>query len=422
MIAYNYFGKEQKLYYEKLENGLEIFILPNHNSKLYHIDVVTRYGSDISSFVPLGEKKEIRLPLGIAHFLEHKMFDMPDFNSFDYYAKTGTYINAGTNYISTRYYMDGKKNYQKNLDEWLRMIYTPHFLDDSVNKEKNIIAEEIKMYDDEPVWTLDYENKKCLYNALFQEKIAGTVESIQQINADILKKTYDVFYQPSNMFIVITGNVPIKETIKIIKSNEALIKRPSNNKIICDEKKEDVKVRKEYSCIYDNVVLPKLTYSFKFNLNDFDIKDKPSLIYYLNIIFSNLFGEASSFNEKIINDQIATNFYIDHIIYDNIYTFTLVSESEYADLFKEMVDKELSKIIVSSNDFERIKKVITSVIIRSLDNTSALASSIVDSILKREYEFDVIASLSKLNYNDLLKIIDKLDFSNHSFVLMLPKE
>ena len=87
-----------------------------------------------------------------------------------------------------------------------------------------------------------------------------------------------------------------------------------------------------------------------------------------------------------------------------------------------MVDKELSKIIVSSNDFERIKKVITSVIIRSLDNTSALALSIVDSILKGEYEFDVIASLSKLNYNDLLKIIDKLDFSNHSFVLMLPKE
>lgn len=422
MITYNYFGNEQKLYYEKLENGLEIFLLPNRCIDAYHIDIVTRYGSDIKEFIPLGEKEYLKLPLGVAHFLEHKLFDMPDSNPFEFYAKSGSFINAGTNYNSTRYYVDGKKMFKKNLDYLIKMVFTPYFQEESINNEKKIISEEIKMYDDEADWILDYETKKCLYHSYYQDKIAGTTDSILAINADILKRTYQTFYQPSNMFIVITGNVPIKETFNIIRNHASIKKIRKKNEIQVKKLHEDKSVVKEYYSFHENVVIPKLNYSFKFDLNDFQFTNKLLLKNYLNIIFSCLFGEASSFNEKVFDEKLATDFYIDHTSIDNIYSLSIDAESEYADLFKDAVDYELSHINISANDFQRIKKVFTSIVIRSLDNINALASTIVVSALKEENDFEQLEILNKLNYDDLQKVIKELDFTNHSFVLMLPKE
>ena len=111
MKILNYFGKEQKIYYEKLNNGLEIYIVPNHNHANYHIEIVTKYGSSIKEFIPIGEKNYLKLPLGVAHFLEHKMFDMENSDAFSFYSKTGTYVNAGTNYFYTKYYIDGKLSF-----------------------------------------------------------------------------------------------------------------------------------------------------------------------------------------------------------------------------------------------------------------------------------------------------------------------
>ena len=217
MKELNYFGKEQKIYYEKLNNGLEIYVVPNSNQDNYHIELVCKYGSSIKEFIPIGEKNYIKLPLGVAHFLEHKTFDMEESDAFEFYGKTGTYVNAGTNYFYTKYYIDGKKSLKKNLEYLLDMVYTPHFKEERVESEKGIIAEEIKMYDDEVDWILDFESKNNLFFTTVNEKIAGTVESIQEIDSNILQKTYDTFYQPSNMFVVATGNIKANEIIDIIK-------------------------------------------------------------------------------------------------------------------------------------------------------------------------------------------------------------
>ena len=101
----NYFGKEQLIYHEKLNNGLEIFILPNHGINNYHVEIVSKYGSSVKEFIPVGETDYLKLPLGVAHFLEHKMFDMKDSDPFKFFSKTGTYVNAGTNYFYTKYYI-----------------------------------------------------------------------------------------------------------------------------------------------------------------------------------------------------------------------------------------------------------------------------------------------------------------------------
>ena len=421
MTEISYFGNEQKVYFEKLSNGLEVYIVPNKNLDNYHIEVVTKYGSSIKEFIPIGEENYLKLPLGVAHFLEHKMFDMEDSDAFSFYSKTGTYINAGTNYFYTKYYIDGKKELKKNLDYLLNMIYTPCINHDRVESEKGIIEEEIKMYDDEAEWILDHESKKNLFFTMVNEKIAGTVESIQKINSDILTRTYHTFYQPSNMFIVATGNIKVDMIMDIIKNNKSLKAKKTNIKIKYKKEKEDISVPKEYSLLEENVVVTKLSYSYKFDLDSFG-SDRLITRLYLSLLFTHLFGETSAFNEKVLDEELAINFYMDHLSFDNIYTLSIEAESEYADLFKEEVDNTLNNISITEEDFNRIKKIWISVVIRSLDNKENLAYSIVDDIIKDGKIYDQLELINKLEYQGLLGVINKLNLNNKSFVLMVPKK
>ena len=421
MKKINYFGNEQEIFYEKLDNGLDVYIVPNSNLDNYHIEVVTKYGSSVKEFIPVNEKEYIKLPLGVAHFLEHKMFDMEESDPFKFYSKTGTYINAGTNYFYTKYYIDGKKDLEKNFDYLLNMIYTPYFREEKVDSEKGIIEEEIKMYDDEADWILDFESKKNLFYTTVNEKIAGTVDSIKKINSNILQRTYDTFYQPSNMFVVVTGNINSDDIINVIKNNKEINERITNKKIVIKKEKENIIVPSEYKIIYENVIVPKLSYSYKIDLDSLS-NDRLKARLYLSLLFTHLFGETSKFNEKVLDNELAINFFLDHLSFDNIYTFTLEAESEYADLFKEEVDNTLKNINISKEDFDRIKKIWISVVIRSLDNKEHLAYSIVDDIMKDDRIYDQFELINKLDYNELLKIINKLNLDNKSFVLMVPKE
>lgn len=421
MREINYFGDEQKIYYEKLKNGLTVYIAPNANSLGYHAELVTKYGSEIEEFIPINEKEYVHLPLGVAHFLEHKTFDMEGADSFNFFSKYGTYANAGTSYYYTKYYIDGKKCFEKNLDYLLSMIFTPFFDDNSIENEKNIIAEEIKMYDDEPEWIIDYEFRKCFFKSIMRDKIAGTVDSIKKINKELLQKVYDTFYQPSNMFLAITGNVNIKKVMEILHNNKALNTKETNKKIVYKEKMEDTSVLDEYKKIKGKIVIPKIKYGYKFSLDDFELKDKKKLRFYLGAIFSILFNDASKFNEDILEKKLSTSFYSFYTSIDNIYMITIDAESDYADLFVEEVEKTLNNIHITNDDFERIKKVWYSIIVRGLDNNTSLANSMIDDLLKDNELYDNLELINILSYDELQSVIKDLNFNNKSFILMVPE-
>ena len=422
MIKYNFFGKEQKIYYEKLDNGLDIFLIPNKKVKKYHLEISVKYGSEIEEFIPIKEKEYYKLPLGVAHFLEHKMFDMENSDPFDFYGKTGTYANAGTNYLCTRYYINGQKNIKKNFDYLLSMVFTPSFTDASIDSERGIIAEEIKMYDDDPEWIMDYESKRNFYFNLFQDKIAGTVDSINEINQNVLLRAYRTFYQPNNMFVIASGNINMKEIINIIKNNEAFSKVKDNYPITIKEKEEPVDVKNEYVRLEENILYPKLKYSFKFCFDDFKDVNKKRIRNYLDLIFTVLFGEGSFFEEKIKKNNLASFFYIDYASLKNIYAFSIEAESEYADIFKDEVDNVLNNINITEEDFVRVKNIWTAITIRNIDHPEAMANFVVDRVVKNDYRFDRREMINSLNYDELLKVQQYLNFNNKSFVLMMPKE
>ncbi len=421
MTTYSYFGKEQKVYYEKLINGLEVFIIPNHNIDSFHIELVTKYGSEIEK-VKLLNGKYLNIPSGTAHFLEHKMFDMEELDGTSFFSKLGIYSNAGTNYFSTRYFLDGNKHFKEGLEYLLKMIYTPYINDETVNKEMGIIEEEIKMYDDEPIWIMDTYFRENFYKNILKKKIAGTVDSIHEINSDILNKVYDIFYQPSNMFLVVSGKVSIKKTLDIVKNNKELNSHITNHEIVYEKHSEPREVLNEYQEVRLNVLTTKFRYGFKFDLNDFSFECKNTLRYYLNLIFMALFGEGSKFDEIVPERKLASNFYIDHFRKDNIYTLDIEGESDYADLFKEEVDNTLNNISISKEDFERIKKVWYSIIIKGLDNIEVLANSVVSDILLNDKYTDEKKIIDSLKYSELEEIIKELNFNNKTFILVLPKE
>ena len=375
MKTIKYFGNEQKIYYEKLNNGLDVYIIPNHIEKIYHASIVAKYGSEVSDFVPVNEKEFVHLPDGIAHFLEHKVFDTDGVDAFSFFSKTGTYTNASTTFFSTRFFINGKRCFKKNFNYLLSMVFTPYFTNERVESERNIIAEEIKMYDDEPDWMIDYEASRAVYQNYLQKKIAGTVESISKIDANLLKKVYETFYQPSNMFVVVSGNVTPKEVIDILNNNEALKKIKITNQKIEIKKKEEVsEVKKEYVGLEGNIILPKLKYVYKFLLKDFKTCQGARLRFYFDAIFNHLFGDGSLFEEVVDKKKISTFYYLENQSIFDTYMLALYAESEYADLFKEEVDNTISNIHITKEDFARIKKVWESIVIRSLDNAEAIAN------------------------------------------------
>ena len=213
---------DELIYEETLDNGLKIFICktPNFNKKLAFFQ--TRYGSLDNEFIPINGKKVKKYPLGIAHFLEHKLFESE--NNIDYFKlfqENGAYLNAATSYDKTYYFFSCSDNFYDNLTNLINMVQTPYFTDENVEKEKGIIGQEIDMYSNDPNQVL-YD--KLYYNAFVNDPmkydIAGTKKDIKEITKEDLYECYNTFYHPSNMFLTIVGDVDVKKTIKLIKEIE----------------------------------------------------------------------------------------------------------------------------------------------------------------------------------------------------------
>lgn len=425
MIEYEYELVNQKVYYEKLDNGLDVYMLPNNNTSNYYIYLNTKYGSKDISFIPINKKEYYNSPSGIAHFLEHKMFDTEnDESTFSFFMKTGSSSNAYTSYQSTEYYVSGIKEISSNLDYLLNCIYTPYFTNKTIKNEQGIIKEELEMYEDNLWWKIDKEMRSLLfYNDYLKEDIGGSVESIKKITKEDLYNCYNTFYQPSNMTLIISGNFNPNEVMNVIKKNHALNNHITKMPIVRREYNEPNNVVNEYKCIEDNVIIPRVKYSFKINKNKFSIKDMEKLDLYINTIVDITFGQSSLFKEEVIIEDLATNFYVNYYSYENFYLIEMNAESDKADMLKDKFDKYINNIVIDDLSLERIKKVFKSSEISTSDNMSAMARYLyLDIINYQKVSFNRISIIDSLNINDINTVIKELDLSNASFLLVLPKE
>ena len=198
---------DETLYTMVHPTGLKIYVMPKKGfSKTYAI-YGTQFGSVNNTFVPLGETKPVKVPDGVAHFLEHKMFEQSDgTNAFDLFSRYGANANAFTSFTNTCYLFSCTEHFDQCFAHLLDYVQKPYFTDENIQKEQGIIGQEIKMYDDDGEWKVMFNMLKAIYcNNPVRIDIAGTVESISEIDKKVLYDCYNTYYNPANMAVAVAG-------------------------------------------------------------------------------------------------------------------------------------------------------------------------------------------------------------------------
>lgn len=413
--------------YEKLESGLEIFVVKMDGMNQVYASLTTKFGSNIQDFVPAGKNKMIKVPLGVAHFLEHQKFHMEDGSDpMSFFDGSGTMANAYTSPEQTTYLFSGVNNIQANLEYLLYYVANPYFTDESVEKEKGIIIEELKMYEDNPYQKL---YQKALFNTFkyvpSRYPVIGTIEDIKKTTKKDLMTCYKTFYHPSNMFLVVTGNVDPIEVIRVAKNSE--LNQKHLNEVVnikIKDYKETPRVNKETEQLYMNVSVPKIAINYKLSLKQFDKIERKKIQYYLNIIFQNKFGSTSLFVDTLRNDKIITDipdFF--PVIVDDYLMYIFEAETKDYSEFLKRFTKEMEDLDITEEEFERKRKTIISAYIYTSDNVKSVAKKLnsqiihFGTVLENEYSL-----IKNLNYYEMQDYIKKISFKNRSIITVEKQE
>lgn len=410
---------EEKLYFERLTNGLEIYLFLTPKQKSYSAYFTTKFGGSTLDYIV--DKNIYSIIPGTAHFLEHKLFEQESGESaLAFYAKSGSNVNAWTSKKSTTYYFEGCDNFEENLSYLIDFVLNPYITDDNVKKEKGIIKQEIRMYKDSPdSIIIDHLYKNMLYNDNIKYSVAGEEKDIDRINKKNLLECYKTFYQPNNMFLVVIGNFKPKKIIDLIKNK---IVDKSNNIFEIVKKEEPDTVVKKYEEIYMDVKSNKFALAYKINKNIF-VDDMYLNRYYLDIILESNFGASSQFKEEARIDKLFTSFYTCQVECENhVIIMFLGDTTRVKDMIKRIKEK-VKKMTVSNVEFERAKKIYIANEIRSIENQEAVSDSIISDVINYgKYYNQKINDINNLKYDRIREIINNLDFTNYSEVVITRKK
>ena len=410
------------IYHEYLDNGLNVYVIPKNDVNNIYATFTTDYGSNEIEFVPLGEKKMVKVPLGIAHFLEHKMFEQEDGKDpFAFFGERGSDANANTNNFKTTYLFSGPEFFEDNMNYLLDYVQSPYFTDENVEKEKGIIEQEIKMYQDDP-YTMMYERllKNSLINNPMKDPIIGTIESVKSITKEELYTCYNTFYHPANMFVVVSGNVDPEKTIKLIEENQKKKEFEDFNKIKVKEYKESDKIEKAKETLNLNVTIPKVCLSYKINTSKIKGVSERKVKTYLSIFFDLKFGMTSLLNEELRERDIITDSLGgDAIDVKSHVLYTVCGETNRKDGLLEALMNSMEDLSINEDELERKKKVYLSSLIYMTDNIFRLNHKVMNDINKYgeiiDNNYDEIKSL---NIIEMRKVLNSVDFSNYNVIVV----
>lgn len=407
------------IFYERLDNGLMVYMYTDKNIHNNYVTFTTKYGSINNEFKIDG--KNIKLPNGIAHFLEHKVFVLEnDPQPEEYYGNNGSICNAYTTFKNTTYMFSGTDNVIDNTCFLLDFVGNLFLTDENVKSEKGIITQEIKMCDDRPNDILyDKIRANTIHKNPFKESIIGTVKEVNSITKEMLTKCYNTFYHPKNMFLVVTGNFDKDKMLKAIKENQLKKEFPLYNKPIMKKYNEPDTVVKEYEIVKCNTNIPKFSYNLKINIDDFDM-DVRKLSIYMFMYFNLLFGDTSDFDYKMKEEEIITNtLYYNLLNIDSHFIISLINSTDkYDDLIKKIEDR-FKSFKLKKDEFIRKKRVLISNEIFSYESVEMINDMIVDNIIfDNKICKSVVSIIDELDMNELEEIISKINFDNKSIVIL----
>ena len=389
---------KEKAYIEELENGMKVIIIPKSNLDKKYIIWGTHFGSIDNRFIMPKTGEEVFIPDGVAHFLEHKMFEQPNgTNSLDTLMALGLDANAYTTNDHTAYLFECTNNFYEGLDELMDYVQHPYFTDSNVEKEKGIIGQEIKMYDDEPSWRLYMNAMDCMYKENpIKIDIAGSVESISKITPDVLYKCYNTFYNPSNMIMTVCGDFNPEELLEEIKKR--LIKKEEQGEIkrIYPEKEKEINM--SYKEVKMEVSLPIFAIGYKDveGMTEDIVKKHIAIEILLNMII----GRSSDTYKELYENGILSAKPDTDYEFSKEYAHVLISgQSKEPENVKEKIERTIEKFKqegLKEEHFNRIRKKVYGDYVVEYNNVGNIARMFLADSIKNINSFDYIEKFNEV--------------------------
>ena len=414
---------QEKVYIEKLKNGLTVMIIPKKGVQKKYAIIGTNYGSNDSKFIVPGEDKETEVPKGVAHFLEHKMFEQESgINSLDTLTALGVEANAYTTNDHTAYLFECTENFYPALDELMDYIQHPYFTDENVEKEKGIIGQEIMMYDDYPEWKVYLNALEAMYyEHPIKLDITGTIETISHINKEILYKCYNTFYNPSNMVMVVCGDFEPEKLIEEIKKR--LINKEANGEIkrIYPKEKEDIVKNKVEEKM--DVSQPLFVIGIKDKIAD--TKERVRKHIAVEILLNMIIGKSSKLYKELYEEGLlyATPS-LDYEFSKDYAHILITGQSPKPEIvyekFKQQVNN-MKNTTIDSQEFNRIKKRIYGEYIKEYNDVSNIARMFLADFFKEINSFDYLEEMLIINEQYVDQVLKSV-FDDTKMVLSVIKK
>ena len=400
----------ETLYTEQLPNGLTVVVLPKEGFQKTYATFTTKYGSIDNTFQVEGGAKQ-HVPDGIAHFLEHKMFEEPTGDIFSVFAAQGASANAFTSFDRTAYLFSATGQIKENLSTLIDFVQNPYFTDANVEKEKGIIGQEIKMYEDNPDWRSYFGLIETMYHKHpVHIDIAGTIESISKITKEMLYDCYHTFYHPSNMILFVVGGVNAEEIMELVRANQNGKSYGPQGTIHRYFEDEPASVKEPRKVTVLPVSMPKCLFGCK--EPDQPLRGTPMLKRELamKVLLDLLLSPSSAIYQKLYDEQlISDNFGSEYNIAEG-YAFSVFGgDTKDPERMIAMVREEIDKVKVTgvnAADFERSKKKKIGAFLRLLNSPEAIANQFTQYRFKGVDLFDILPvyeSLTIEDVNELLK-------------------
>ena len=412
---------KEKIYIEKLENGLTVMIFPKQGIQKKFVMWSTNYGSIDNKFIIPGQTEITEVPDGVAHFLEHKLFEQENgTNSLDTLTELGVNPNAYTTTDHTAYLYECTDNFYPALDELMNYVQNPYFTDENVQKEKGIIGQEIMMYDDYPEMLVYMNALKAMYkNTPINIDVAGTIDTVNKIDKDILYKCYNTFYNPSNMVMFFAGEFNPEEIIQEVKKRLTKNGGQGEIKRIYDTEPKEI-VKKEIEAKMD-ISIPM----FVIGIKEDNIQKPEEMVkkhIAIEILLNTIIGKSSKlykqlYEEGILQEELSTEYE-----FSKIYSYALISGASnkpkevLARILEEI--KNLKQNGINEEDFNRNKKMMYGIYVKAYNNIEDISKMFVADYFKGINSFDYIENYTQVTKEYAQKILEEV-FKEEQTVLSI---
>lgn len=379
--------------------GLRIWVYPKKDYATAYAVFGTKYGSIDTRFQVSGEEV-VEVPEGIAHFLEHKLFESEELDAFTRYAQTGASANAYTSFDRTCYLFSCSDNFDQSLEILLDFVQHPYFTAETVQKEQGIIGQEIRMYDDQPDWRVLFNMLRGMYhNHPVRIDIAGTQQSIAEITDKLLYQCYHAFYNLRNMVLCVAGNVTVEE---VLQTADRLLQPSKDQQVerrLAQEPPEVVTPVVEERM---SVAAPVFCLGYKEEVEGEEVSLQRKVE--TSVLLDMLVGEASPLYQRLLEQElINTNFSYEYFTGGGYACILFSGESAHPEKVKQAIEEEAAALRRGDweKSFERSRKMLYGRSIMSYNNVEGIANSMVAACFSGVSPFDELEVYQRLTRSDL---------------------